>query len=197
VTTRLLVVVLALTAFTACESARKKTPPRDEAADITPPPDPDTTAAPPALARIQEHAAALDRERPCPRPVTIYEGSIAVDATDYLHTVERGDDYVDAPLEGLDRVLSRSTGVRFVLDYPFERPFEGVVTGELTLRRAIDAIRAGFRTMYRGTTEREIPGLENRDVTGPHGQAFHVIGDLVIEQLELCADDTLRVFVGS
>jgi hypothetical protein len=96
-----------------------------------------------------------------------------------------------------ENVISPAKSVRFTLDYPFERPFTGVVTGEITLRRTIDAIRAGFRKMYEGSTQRDMPGVANKDVTGTYGQAFHVIDDLVIETIELCADDSLSIFIGS
>jgi hypothetical protein len=43
------------------------------------------------------------------------------------------------------------------------------VSGRITLRAIIDAVRAGFRTMYEGTTQRDIPGMENKDVNGPAG----------------------------
>ena len=149
------------------------------------------------IRRSEQLAAKRDAARVCERPIAIYDGSITVDRSDYLHSVERGEDFVDEPIDGLDKVLSKSTRVRFTLDYPFERPFAGVVTGEITLRRAIDAIRAGFREMYRETTQRDIPGTYNKDVTGPYGRAFHAIDDLVIEQIDLCADDTLSIVIGS
>jgi hypothetical protein len=149
------------------------------------------------IRRSELQAAEREGERVCERPIAVYEGSIAVDRSDYQHPVARGADFVDEPIDGLDRVLSKSTRVRFTLDYPFERPFAGVVTGEITLRRTIDAIRAGFRTMYEGTTQRDIPRMYNKEVTGPYGWAFHVIGDLVIEHIELCADDTLSITIGS
>ena len=133
----------------------------------------------------------------CGQPVALYSGSIAVDASDYLHPVARGDDYIDQPIEELDRVVSPAARVHFTLDYPFERPFEGVVTGEITLRRIIDAIRAGFRKMYEGAIERDIPGMLNKNVAGSYGNSFHAIGDLVIEDIELCADASLEVSIGS
>ena len=51
--------------------------------------------------------------------------------------------------------------------------------------------------MYEGSTEREVPGLMNKDVTGKYGRAFHVISDLVIERIELCADNSLSISIGS
>jgi hypothetical protein len=149
------------------------------------------------IRRAQQRAAQRDAERVCERPILVYEGSIEVASSDYLHPVARGEDFVDEPIDGLDRVISKAPRVRFTLDYPFERPFAGVVANEITLRRTIDAIRAGFRQMYEGSTQRDIPGMANKDVTGPYGRAFHVIDDLVIERIELCADDTLSIFIGS
>jgi len=124
-------------------------------------------------------------------PVYVFEGSVAVCEHDYCNLCE------DDPMEDLDRILTKSTRMHFVLTYPFDKPFAGVITGEITLRRVIDAIRAGFQTMYAGTTERDIPNLCNKDVTGPYGQAFHEIGDLVIERIHLCSDDSFSIFIGS
>lgn len=134
---------------------------------------------------------------PCDRAVPVYEGSIDVDSREYLEVVEHGDDYVDQPIVGLDRIVSTSPRVGFVLDYPFERPYAGSVRGTISLRATIDAIRAAYRTMYEGAVAQPIPGMQNQDVRGPYGRAFHVIGDLVIERIELCADDTLRIAIGS
>jgi hypothetical protein len=142
-------------------------------------------------------AAQGELERECERPTVLYEGSIAVNARDYLHPVERGDDFIDEPIPALDRVVIASSRVEFTLDYPFEKPFSGVVTGQITLRRIIDGIRAGFRTMYEGTTQRDIPGMMNKDVTGRYGRAFHVIDDLVIEGIDFCADGSLSISIGS
>jgi hypothetical protein len=149
------------------------------------------------IKRSEEEAVRRDGERECASPITIYNGSIAVSSRDYLHSVAHGKDFVDEPIDGLDKVVSKSTRVRFTLSYPFERSFNSEVKGEITLRRTIDAIRAGFRKMYEGTTQRDVPGMHNKDVTGPYGSAFHAIDDLVIETLELCADDTLLITIGS
>lgn len=67
----------------------------------------------------------------------------------------------------------------------------------MTLRRIIDAIRAGFRKMYEGAEVRDIPGMMNKDVRGAYGNAFHVIGDLVVESIELCDGDRLEISIGS
>lgn len=83
-------------------------------------------------------------------------------SSDYLHAVTRGEDVVDEPIDGLDRVYSKSMQVRCTLDYSFERPFDGVVTGDITLRRTIDAIRPGFWKMYEGSTQRDLPGVHNK-----------------------------------
>lgn len=34
--------------------------------------------------------------------------------------------------------------IDFTLDYPFEKPFSSSITGDLTLRRIIDAVRSGL-----------------------------------------------------
>ncbi|MEP6861941.1 MAG: nuclear transport factor 2 family protein [Deltaproteobacteria bacterium] len=54
-----------------------------------------------------------------------------------------------------------------------------------------------FVNMYEVTTQRDIQHLENKDVTGRYGQAFHVIGDLVIESIDLCDDRSLDISIGS
>jgi hypothetical protein len=149
------------------------------------------------IQRSEQLAVERGAERVCERAVEVYDGSIPVAASGYLHSVERGDDFVDEPIGGLDRLLSKSTRVRFTLDYPFEKPFAGAVTGEITLRRTIDAVRAGFRKMYERTIERDIPGMDNKDVTGPYGRAFHAIDDLVIERIDLCGDESFLITIGS
>lgn len=185
-----LLVASVTTAALACEGRDAKPSIRDE----SPPPKDDVSAQ---IQRAEQQAAERDAERACERPIKVYGGSIMVNASDYIHPVKRGTDYVEEPIAGLDRVLSKGAQVRFTLDYPFERPFAGVVTSPITLRRTIDAIRAGFRKMYEGTTQRDIPGMLNKDVTGPYGQAVHAIDDLVIERINLCADDTLLIDIGS
>jgi hypothetical protein len=148
------------------------------------------------IQRAEQKSAERRAEVECRGGKELYSGSITVDS-EYVHPVKRGEKYVDEPVPGLDRVVSKAPQLRFTLDYPFEKPFNGVVTGELTLRRIIDSVRAGYRTMYQGTQEREIPGLMNKDVRGPYGRAFHVIGDLVIEGIQLCDDNRLDLTIGS
>lgn len=129
---------------------------------------------------------------------TIYEGGIQVSGDDYTHYVPDADD--EREIEGLDEIVSRRPIVGFTLDYPFDRPYDGRVVGDagITLRQIIDAIRGGFRVMYRGATEEEIPNLDNKHVTGDYGEAFHEIGDLAIERIDLVEDGArLDVFIGS
>ena len=129
---------------------------------------------------------------------TVYEGSIAVAAADYVHPSDDGDD--DVAIDGLDELVTRAPVLRFTLDYPFEQPYEGTVVGDagVTLREIIDAVRAGFRRMYRGAVEEDIPDLDNKHVVGDYGQAYHVIDDLVIEQIDLDEDDArLEIAIGS
>jgi hypothetical protein len=149
------------------------------------------------VASRERQASQRRAEAVCRNPVDLYEGSIAVDASDYVHMAKRGGKYVKEAIPGLDRDVSSVPDLRFTLDYPLEQPFTGTVTAPVTLRRIIDAVRAGFRTMYQGTTEREIPGLANKDVRGVYGKAFHVIGDLVIEGIQLCDGKTLDIEIGS
>lgn len=91
-------------------------------------------------------------------------GVVEIDAADYIHRIRRGDDLVDEPIPYLDTVYTLATRVHFTLDYPFETPFTGVILGEITLRRTIDAIRAAYRAMYANTTIDDIPGVENQRV---------------------------------
>jgi hypothetical protein len=142
-------------------------------------------------------AAPETATRQCKTRVEIYKGMIEVDARTYVHPALHGDTDVNEPIPALDRVLSKAPRIELTLDYPFEKPFTTTVTGPITLRRVIDAVRAGFRHMYEGTTQRDIPKLENKDVTGPYGRAFHAIGDLVIESIDLCDDSWLDISIGS
>jgi len=132
-----------------------------------------------------------------PIVIAVYRVSIDAAASDYVHPVERGEDFVDEPIGGLDRIVSKASRVQCQLDYPFEKPFAGDVTGEITLRRTIDAIRAGFRKMYEGATQRDIPGMYNKDVAGPYGRSFHAIEDLAIERIDLCGDESFSISIGS
>jgi hypothetical protein len=132
---------------------------------------------------------------------TVYEGSISVSDEGYAH-FDPEDDHPEGEveIEGLDEKVTRLTSLTFVLDYPFERPYHGTVGGEggVTLRQIIDAIRVGCRVMYRDTKQQPIPTLDNKLVDGPYGRAYHDIGDLVIESIEL--DETsgaLDIFIGS
>ncbi len=194
---RFLLASVAAAALLSCRSG-ESTPSAQPQGAKPSSPEPAVEAEPSAEIRLSEQRASeRDAQRVCERPTAVYAGSIAVNATDYVHSVARGDDVVNQPLEGLDRIVSASTRVEFVLEYPFEKPFRGVVTGEITLRRTIDAIRAGFRTMYEGTAQRDIPGMHNKRVTGPYGQAFHVIDDLFIEKIDLCGDAAFSIYIGS
>src|SRR5262249_42714317 len=105
----------------------------------------------------------------------VYEGSVAVNASDYTHPVARGDDYVDVEIEGLDDLVTRVSCLRFTLDYPFDKPYAGTVIGDagVSLRQIIDAIRTGFRVIYRGAAHTEVPRLLNQIVDGDYGRAFH------------------------
>jgi hypothetical protein len=147
--------------------------------------------------RKNDSPPGRDTERTCNDRVSIYKGSIDVDTPDYVQHVMRGDDVVEEVIAGLDHVVSKAPRIDFTLDYPFEKPFTGSVTGEITLRGVIDAVRSGFRHMYGGTTQRDIPNMENKSVTGPYGSAFHVIGDLVIERIDLCDGRWLELAIGS
>lgn len=192
---RSLALALAVGFAAGCSKHKSDPPP--------PPPPAAGSATEPAATtdtiRESEVAAATrDAERPCDHRVVVFEGSIEVDATTYVHPVAHGDTYTDEPIPNLDREISKAPRIEFTLDYPFEKPFTSSITGGLTLRRIIDAVRAGFRHMYEGSTQRDIaPKLENKDVRGEYGRAFHVIGDLVIEHIDLCDDRWLDISIGS
>jgi hypothetical protein len=117
----------------------------------------------------------------------IYEGSIHVSREDYVQVEMTDEDLEEVPIPDLDAYVTRKTKLTFTLEYPFERPFHGVVVGNdgITLRMIIDAVRAGFRTMYRGTSVTDIPNLHNKLVDGAYGRACHVIDDLVIALVTL------------
>ena len=163
------------------------------------PPRPSATAAPPApivSRRDEEAAKAAREEQPCAGAVSLYAGAIDVAARDYTHF--RGESEVKEKIPALGKVVSKSARLRFTLEYPFEKPFEGEVTAPITLRKIIDAVRAGFRKMYEGTRQQDIPGMYNKDVQGPYGRAFHAIDDLVIEAIVLCESaGTLEIDIGS
>ncbi len=128
------------------------------------------------------------------------DGWIAVDSDEYVAQEydEDADDTVSTPIEGLDDVLLESGGVELVLDYPFELPYRAELAGDITLRRIIDAVRSGFREMYRGATHAPIEGLLNEHVAGTYGQAFHGIHDLVIEGILFHEEEgRLEILIGS
>jgi hypothetical protein len=132
---------------------------------------------------------------------TLYEGSITVASTAYTHYAgEDDEDDEEVQIEDLDVVVSRSESLSFTLDYPFDEPYEGQVTGSggITLRKIIDAVRAGFRVMYEGASHAPIAGLVNEDVRGAYGTAVHGIQDLVIEDITLLEDEgQIEIGIGS
>ena len=131
---------------------------------------------------------------------TIYDGSIQVSGSDYTHSIEQGDDFVEVAIEDLDKPVTKRAVLQFTLDYPFEREHQGEVRtdGGATLRQIIDAIRTAYRTMYRDPVVEPIADLDNKRVRGAYGEAYHVIEDLVIEGIEL-DDETgrLEIIIGS
>lgn len=126
----------------------------------------------------------------------IYDGSLEVGGSDYTHYV----DETEVEIEGLDERVTSRPILHYTLDYPFETPYEGTIItdGGASLRQIIDAIRAAYRIMYRGTTTEDIPNLDNKRVRGDYGEALHVIEDLVIEYIHL-DDETgrLDIVIGS
>lgn len=130
----------------------------------------------------------------------IYEGSLTVSGDDYTQTVERRGAYVEAEIEDLDKRIAPNPHLRFTLDYPFSKPYQGTVVTDAgaSLRQIIDAIRHGFRVMYRGAAHEEIPKLDNQRVDGDYGRAYHAIEDLVIERIDLDEETgELDVEIGS
>lgn len=153
-----------------------------------------------AIEAYERRAFMRDANRSCENARRIYSGAISVDATEYRHRAAHDGQNAMEELPGLDDVFSRNERVTFALEYPFENGRErytGEVTAPVTLRRTIDAIRAGFRTMYAASSIEAIESVDNRRVTGPYGEGFHDIGDLVIERIDLCRDGTLLLFIGS
>ena len=188
---------IAFVVFAGCSRHKTEPPPAATGSAPTPAAGSDPAPTDEAIRASEQAAAEREAQRSCNRRVAIYDGSIEVDATTYVQPVEHADAWTDEPIPDLDRVVSSAPRIDFTLDYPFEKPFSTSMTGDITLRRIIDAVRAGFRHMYEGTTQRDIRNLENKDVRGPYGQAFHVIGDLVIEHIDLCDDRWLDVSIGS
>lgn len=101
---------------------------------------------------------------------------------------------------GLDAVAVPANTVTLTLDYPFNKPLVKTLhspTG-FTLRQIIEAIRAGYREMYQATRDAQLPGLLNRHVTGPYGDAYHAMEDLVIERIRYDAQKgALYLSIGS
>ena len=107
----------------------------------------------------------------------------------------------EVEIEGLDELVTDIPVLELTLDYPFDRPYTKRIVGDggVTLRQVIDAIRTGFRTMYRGAAHSPIAALPgNERVEGDYGEAFHAIGDLVIECIVLHEEERrLEIFIGS
>ena len=123
----------------------------------------------------------------------LYEGSLPVDSDHYV-------DHDEVEVVGLDEVVTPLTMLQFTLDYPFEKPFTGEVRSDAgtTLRQIIDAVRAGYRAVYTGSTSQDHPKLDNKIVDGDYGRGFHEIGDLVIESIGIDDDDgVLDIGIGS
>lgn len=159
----------------------------------------------PAEARLRQWKVLLSEQRAlvrlgqreCEDATRLFEGALEVNGSTYVQTVLRDGVPVDEPIARLDEVVSTSRPVQLHIDYPFERRFTVTLEGELTLRRAIDGIRGGLRKMYADSQVEDLPGIENKHVTGPWGESFHDISDLVIESIDLCRDDSLLLFIGS
>jgi hypothetical protein len=99
----------------------------------------------------------------------ILEVPLRVDTADFVH--------LDAPLTGLDEVVTDEAELKFTLLYPFEKPYAGTIQtgGGASRRQILEAIRAGFRTMYAGTTNEG----------GAYGRAHQELDHLFIDRVEL------------
>jgi len=108
----------------------------------------------------------------------ILDVPLRVDSGDFLH--------LDAPLTGLDEVMTDEPELTFTLEYPFEKPYAGTIKTAkgATRRQIIDAIRTGFRTMYAATTE----------TGGTYGRAHQRLDHLFIDRIAL-DDDVLEIVV--
>ena len=108
----------------------------------------------------------------------ILEVPLRVDSADFLH--------LDVPLTDLDEVISDEAELKFTLLYPFEKPYTGTIQsgGGATRRQILEAIRAGFRTMYAGTTAEG----------GTYGRAHQQLDRLFIDRIAL-EGDVLEIVV--
>jgi hypothetical protein len=95
--------------------------------------------------RKNDSPPGRDTERTCNDRVSIYKGSIDVDAPDYVQHVMRGDDVVEEVIAGLDHVVSKAPRIDFTLDYPCRadctelirpRSATGVVRPDVRSRRS-------------------------------------------------------------
>ncbi len=112
------------------------------------------------------------------KPRVIFETPWRVDSVDFLH--------LGAPLANIDEIVATEPALRFTLDYPFEKPYAGVIStaAGASLRQILDAIRAGFRAMYAATSPEG----------GPYGRAHQAFDHLFIDRIEL-VDDVLEIVV--
>jgi hypothetical protein len=108
----------------------------------------------------------------------ILDVPLRVDSADFVH--------LDAPLTGLDEVVTDETELTFTLLYPFEKPYAGTIHTGATRRQILDAIRTGFRTMYAGTTADG----------GAYGRAHQELDHLFIDRVVL-ADGELAIDVST
>jgi hypothetical protein len=134
---------------------------------------------------------------------TILDAQIEAAKASYVYLADDDEGrIVEVALENLDTPVTSRAVLTFQLRYPFEKPFDGAVHGDrdggVTLRQIIDAIRAGFQSMYRDTSVEPMEKLYNVNVRGPHGRAHHAIEHLAIGPIEL-DDETghLEIVVSS
>lgn len=97
----------------------------------------------------------------------ILEQPLRVDSPEYLHLGE--------PITGLDEVVSSHGELAFSIEYPFDKPLARTVSGPLTRRAIIDAIRAAIRAMYAAD--------------GTYGRAHQQLDHLFIDRIVLDGHD--------
>jgi hypothetical protein len=134
-----------------------------------------------AAVRVTKDGAADRAAGGAVGPRVIYDGGIPVAGRGYKHY---DDDANEVDIPGLDARVSDARVLRFTLEYPFKHRYEGkvAVDGGAALRQIIDAIREGYRAMYRRA----------------RAEASHEMEDLVIETIELDdATGTLEITIGS
>src|SRR5687768_11784601 len=99
---RLFVASLAIAALSSFQACRSKPSTEHESPPKVVPTAHDSSAKDDLstqIRRSEQQAAERDVAGDCERPIAIYDGSITVNSTDYLHSVARGEDFVDEAID--------------------------------------------------------------------------------------------------